>query len=105
MTTLASSRPCFSRCSSSAISLHRLTAGDGEVGWRQDLIVEVFEVLHTLRVDDAHHRKQVAEDPDLRLTNVGQIDIEMGFLDHVDGQDAGPCPHPAQTSVRQLGLG
>ena len=89
MTTLASSRPCFSRCSSLGYFLHCLTAGDGEVGWRQDLVVEVFEILHALGVDDAHHREQVAEDPDLRLTNVGQIDIEMGFLDHVDGQDTG----------------
>ena len=68
--------------------LHGLAAGDGEVGRRQDFVVEVFEVLHPLGVEDANDREQVAEDPDSRSTDIGQVNVEMGLLNHVDGQDA-----------------
>ena len=68
--------------------LHGLAAGDGEVGWRQDFIVEVFEVLHPPGVEDANDREQVAENADLYSADIGEVDVEMGLFDHVDGQDA-----------------
>ena len=68
--------------------LHSLAAGDGEVGRRQDFVVEVFEVLHPLGVEDADNREQVAEDANLLLAYFGEVDVEMILFGHVDGQDA-----------------